>query len=200
MADVARISTSLALIIKRTGRQDVLFIKRCGDGSEAPAGGPHVKDTAHHGSALFINNKMMLIRRVALVAVGRICSHEFAVLRTGPLDCLDLLGGIPAVKFIKQVQKAHNIGTAIVAFRVNTVIQCNEAAAQRGKQIIRILTELDVVPSEAGQVFHQDEVNTFGFCVLNELFDRRMIEIRSGIAIITVSSIFIPAHLTHIVL
>ena len=41
------------------------------------------------------------ILRIALIAVGGVGSHEFSVFSTGSLDRLDLLAGVPAVKFIK---------------------------------------------------------------------------------------------------
>ena len=101
MVDVARVAAPLALVVERTGRQNALLVERDGDGTEANAGGAHGEDAAHSRGGFLVDDKVVLILRVALVAVGRVGSHELAAFRAGPLDRLDLLGGVPAVKLVK---------------------------------------------------------------------------------------------------
>ena len=101
VVDVARVATPLALIVERTGRQNALLVERDGDGAEACAGGAHGEDAAHHGCGFLVDDKVVLILRVALVAVGGVGSHELAAFRAGSFDRLDLLGGVPAVKLVK---------------------------------------------------------------------------------------------------
>ena len=101
VVDVARVAAPLALIVERTGRQNALLVERDGDGAEAHAGGAHGEDAAHGRGGFLVDDKVVLILRVALVAVGGVGSHELAAFRAGSFDRLDLLGGVPAVKFVK---------------------------------------------------------------------------------------------------
>ena len=101
VVDVARVAAPLALVVERTGRQNALLVERDGDGAEACAGGAHGEDAAHGRGGLLVDDEVVLILRVALVAVGGVGSHELAAFRAGPFDRLDLLGGVPAVKLVK---------------------------------------------------------------------------------------------------
>ena len=101
VVDVARVAAPLALIVERTGWQNALLVERDGDGTEAHAGGAHGKNAAHGRGGFLVDDKVVLILRVALVAVGGVGSHELAAFRAGSFDRLDLLGGVPAVKLVK---------------------------------------------------------------------------------------------------
>ena len=101
VVDPARIALPLALVVQHTGGWDAFFVQCDGDGVKPCSGCPHLKDTAHNRGGVLVDHQMVLIRRVPLVAIGGVGSHEFAVFCTGFFDCLDLLAGIAAIKFIK---------------------------------------------------------------------------------------------------
>ena len=101
MVDPARIVLSLALVVQHTGGWDTFLVQYNGDGVKPCSGCPHLKDTAHNRGGVLVDHQMVLIRRVPLVAIGGVGSHEFTVFRTGFLDRLDLLAGITPIKFVK---------------------------------------------------------------------------------------------------
>ena len=101
MINTARIAPPLALVVQHTGGWDAFLIQRDGDGVKPRSGCPQLKDTAHNRGGVLVNHQMVLIRRVPLVAIGGVGSHEFAVFRTGFFDRFDFLTGVAAIKFVK---------------------------------------------------------------------------------------------------
>ena len=101
VVDAAGVALALALVVQHAGGGYPFLIERRRDRMKSHAGGPHRKDTAHNGRGFLVDHKVVLIQRVAPVTVGGIGSHELAALGAGFLDGLDLLAGIPAIKFVK---------------------------------------------------------------------------------------------------
>ena len=110
------------LVIQSARRQDIFTVQNTGDSGIALPGGSQLKYPAHHRGGFLINHKAVLILRAAQITVGRVGAHKHTVFRTGSLYRLNLFAGIPAVKFIKQVQKAHYIIAAIAVLRINAVV------------------------------------------------------------------------------
>ena len=101
VVNLTRVVLPFALIVQHSGRLNSFLVERHGDGPKAHALTTHGEDTSHNRRGFLVDHKMVLIRGVALVAVGGIGSHEFSVLRTRFLHGLDLLAGIPAVELVK---------------------------------------------------------------------------------------------------
>jgi len=198
VVDAAGIGAALALIVQLTGRLDALVVEGGGDFSEGSAGGPHSEHTADQGRGFLVNDEMVLVLGVPLVAVGRVGAHVFPALRAGFLDGFHFLAGVTAVKLVEQVQKAHNIGAAVVPHGVDAVVERDEAAPNGGEQVIGILTELNVVPAKPGKVFDEDDVDALGLGVSDQALNAGALEICPTVAIVNVNVDFIPALFPHI--
>ena len=198
MVDAAGIAAALTLVVQFTGRLDALGVEGGGNFSECGAGGTHSEHTADQGGGFLVDDEMVLIQRVSLVAIGRIGSHVFPVLRTGFFDGFHLFAGITAVKLIKQVQKAHDIGTAVIFHGVDAIVERDEAAPDGGEQIIGVLPKLDVVPAKPGEVFNKDDVDTSGFGVSDQPLDAGALEIGPTITVINIYVYLVPVLLPHI--
>ena len=101
VVDTAGVGAALALIVQLTGRLDTLGVQGGGDLSERHAGGPHSKNTADQRRGFLVNDEMVLVQRVTLVADGRICTHVLPVLGAGFFDRFHLFTCVPAVKLVK---------------------------------------------------------------------------------------------------
>ena len=96
-----RIVLAPLLVIGFSGGLDALIVE-CRRNSEIPhPRGPHCKDTANNRRGIFINDEMMLVLRVPLIAVGGICTHEFSRLRASLFYRPHLLTGVTAVKLVE---------------------------------------------------------------------------------------------------
>ncbi len=190
----------LPLVIQRPRRRDAVLVQLVGDLAERSACRPHVKDMAHDGRGFFINDEVVFIHRVPFVSEGGISPHEFPVFRTGFFDRLDLFAGISTVKFVKKVQKAHNIGAAVIVPGVNAVIEGDEPATDGRKQVVRILPKFNVVSAEPGKVFYQNDIDSLGLCVLDQPLDTGPLKIRPGVSIINIDVNLIPAPVPNILL
>ena len=166
----------------------------------AHAGGPHSKNTADNRSGFFINDKMVLIFRVTLVTEGGIGSHKFSAFRAGFFDGTYFFAGVTAIKFIEQVQKTHRVHVPVLLCGVYTVIKRNKPTADGRKQIIRILTKLNVVPAKSGKVLDEYDIEASGLCVGDQALDTRALEIRSRVAVVDISVDFVPALLPNVAL
>ena len=101
VVDTAGIALAFPLIVQHARWLDAFLVEGNRYGMEAHAGGPHSKEPAHGGCRILVNDKVMFVCGVPLVTVGRIGPHEFSAFRAGFFHSLDLLAGIPAIKFVK---------------------------------------------------------------------------------------------------
>ena len=125
-------------------------------------------------------------------------SHELPAFRAGFFDGFDLFAGVTAVKLVEQVQKAHDIGAAVIFHGVDAVVERDEAATDGREQIIGILPKLDIVPAKPGEVFDQDHIDALGLGVSNQTLDAGTLEIRSTVAVINIHVDLVPALFPHI--
>ncbi len=92
---------------------------------------------------------MVFVVRVPQIAVRCVGPHVLSIFRAGFFDRFYFFAGVPAVELVEQVHKAHDIIAAVTLLRVHTVVQRNKPASNRRKQVVGVLAELDVVPTEA---------------------------------------------------
>ena len=101
MIDAARVRLALPLIVENAGRLNTFFIQNPGNLTEGQPRCSQGKDTAHDWRGFFVDDKMVLVRRVPFIAKRRICTHKFSILRTGFFDGFYLFTCVSAVKFVK---------------------------------------------------------------------------------------------------
>ena len=80
-----------------------------------------------------------------------------------------LLAGISGVPLVKDVHDRHHFhSVAVAVFRIYVILYGNKPNTERRKDIIHILSDFDVVPSESGQVF--DDKCVFGLLTISCAF------------------------------
>ena len=108
--------------------------------------------------------------------------------------------GVTAIKLIKQVQKTHDIGTAVIVSSVDTVVEGNEPASNGREQVVCVLTELNIVSAKPREVFDEYYVDTLGLGVLNQTLDTGTLEVCSRETVINIHINLIPAPVMDILL
>lgn len=81
----------------------------------------------------------------------------------------------------------------VIALAVQTVQHRNKPASQAGKYNVCVPAYLHEVPSQAGQVLDENDIDASGLCVSNQA-----LEDCSRVAVIHIGVHFIPAPLPHI--
>lgn len=71
--------------------------------------------------------------------------------------------------FVKHVHDRHHVHTRAVPVRcVNVVAYGYKAYAVGGKYVIEILSDHDIVSSEAGEVFYHNGIDATRFCIVQQ--------------------------------
>ena len=125
---------------------------------------------------------MIFIRRIFLVAVGRKGRNVSAIPHFGGKSRADLLGCIPRIHLIDDVFEGGNV--RIRAVGIVAVIDGDVAHALGGKIDLRILPCCNVVASQAGKVFGDDQIDLFGFDVPDHPLEIRAVKIRAAPAVV----------------
>ena len=90
----------------------------------------------------------MLVRFTFPVAEGRIAADILAAFERGQLDCLDLAAGVPRVEVIHHIFQ-NDQHFAVLAERINTVIQRDETASEEWEHKVCVLARFNVISTEA---------------------------------------------------
>ena len=141
---------------------------------------------ADDGCRLIVHYQLILIVGRLLVSVG---GERADVLPAFPLHIqvtADFHGNIPAVCVIYEIfeRNQHFIRCAHFLCRVYIVVDGNETHTQIGKNFLNITPRLNVVPTESGQILHNDAVHPAGFDVLQHFLKCRAFEADPRISII----------------
>ncbi len=143
---------SLRHVVKGSGRGDFFRVENQGNFAETIALQPQVKDVPHYRSGHRINLQNVLVRRTLPVAEGSVAAHIFPSLEGGQLHRLDFVAGVPGIEVVHYIfQNDHHF--IVLADGVHTIVESDEAAAERWKNEVGIFARFNVITTEPAEVF-----------------------------------------------
>ena len=193
-----RLSDTLVIVVKRC--QHTFLIQDSCDLQRLHTACIHLKDSANDSCGVRINDRSTHFIIALNITVWAIGSHHLACLCISGDDSSDLLGSVGGVPFVEHITDRHHIHICTVRIeRINAVIQCDETDIIHRKNIVRVLTDLNVVSAETGEVFADDKVDLAVLGIVKHSLHTRSVETCSADAVIDVLIIDRPALFTNVV-
>ena len=123
----------------------------------------------------FVHDQLGMIAGVLLISIGCKTSHKITAF---PLDrklALDFDGNVPAVRIVEQVPHWDHDGIAGLPRRLTVIVvrHCNQPNPHDRKNAFQITSHFNVIPSKAGQIFHQNAVDSPLFQFPEQVLERR---------------------------
>ena len=123
----------------------------------------------------FVHDQLSMIAGVLLVSIGCKTSHKITAF---PLDrklALDFDGNVPAVRIVEQVPHWDHDGIAGLPRRLTVIVvrHRNQPNPHDRKNAFQITSHFNVIPSKAGQIFHQNAVDSPLFQFPEQVLERR---------------------------
>ncbi len=95
---------------------------------------------------------------------------------------------------IEQIHYRHHIHSrGVLIRRVNIVVESNKADIVGRKNVINILSDLNVVASETAEVLYNDKIDFSSLCVVKQACNGWSVKVRTGESIVNVSVKNVPA-------
>lgn len=193
-----RLADTLVIVVKRC--QHSFFIQDSCDLQRLHAACIHLKDSADDSCGIRINDRSTHLIIALNITVWAIGSHHLACLCISGDNSPDLLGSVCSVPFVEHITDRHHIHICTIGIeRINSVVQCDETDIVHRKNIVRVLTYLNVISSETGEVFADDKIDPAVFRIVKHSLHTRSVERCSADTVINVLIIDRPALFTDIV-
>lgn len=162
--------------------QNFLGSKRLPDCADRCAVRCHSEDTLHNRGGLRVNEEGLVIR-IQFVAIGNRATASLAMLHAVAEDGLDLLGRVPGIPFVHDIEEWRKfvLGRAVA---VDIVVDGNEADSLLREEDLRIKTHLKVVPADSRHVLDAYYRHIPRLDLFQKSLEARAVEIRAGVAII----------------
>ena len=165
---------------------DFLCIQAVCDALIAHAAGLPAENTLHILCGQFVHDQLGMIAGVLLVSIGCKTSHKITAF---PLDrklALDFDGNVPAVRIVEQVPHWDHDGIAGLPRRLTVIVvrHGNQPDPHDRKNAFQITSRFNVIPSKAGQIFHQNTVDGPLLQFPKQSLERRPFKVRAGVTIV----------------
>lgn len=141
-------------------------------------------DPPHLRGLLRLDHKMVPVRRVLAVAVGRIGPDKLAHLPARLERGAHLAGDVLCVKVVEDRPEGGHI--ALLGGRVDAVVHRDVADAPLGKIPLEVVARQDVVAPETGEVLGEHRVDPARLDVLHHAQEARPVEVRPRVAVVRV--------------
>ena len=127
-----------------------------------------------------------MIAGVLLVSIRCKAPHKIAALPLYRKLTLDFDGNIPTVGIVEQIPHRNHDGIAGLPRRLAVIIirHCNQPDPHDRKNAFQITSHFNVIPSKAGQIFHQNAVDSPLFQFPEQVLERRPFKVRAGVTIV----------------
>ncbi len=166
-------------VVVGRGVEDVVIPEPAGDSLVAETLASILKDGLYHLRRL----------RVDDIAEGGFRTDKLSGLRHDLFRGAGLFAGLFGVVPVKKVDHGHHVGVWVfVVPDVVTVRDGDEAHAQARKDFLHVFAGTDVVASEPREILDDDGVDAPALGVLQEVRERRTLEIRAGVSVVNVLS------------
>ena len=180
----AQLCTALQLSCSR-GRY-LSYIQTVCDALIAHTADLPAENILHCFRCQFVHDQFGMIAGVLLVSIGCKTSNKIAALPLYRKLTLDFDGNIPTVGIVEQIPHWDHDGIAGLPRRLTVIVVChsNQPDPHDWKNAFQITSHFNVIPSKAGQIFHQNAVDSPLFQFPEQVLERRPFKVRAGVAIV----------------
>ena len=166
-----------------------LLVEESGDVPAAHAGEGQGEDPPHDRGYFFINDDLVLLRWVHLVAVNRLAADELSLPLLIPLDRFDLLGDILGIHVVHDGPEGGDIVGGGVHAGVDAVQQGDVPRPMFREISLHVVAGQDVVPAQSGEVLGDDHVDLLGLDVGNHPLEGRPVKTGAAPAVVYIGVI-----------
>ena len=167
------------------GREHSREIEAVCDGFAALPRDALGKNLPHYLGGVWVDDQPVFVVRVLGIAERRERTDEIPVAPLHVQMAADFFGGVAAEGVVEQVLHRHNnVAGTVQMFAVITVIDCDEAYSQGGKQLRDIPAAINVVSAEPRKVFDNYAVDPAAIHIGQEPLEIFTVGIRPGFAVI----------------
>ena len=134
-----------------------------------------VKNVLHCFRCQFVHDQLGMIAGVLLVSIGCKTSHKITAFSLDRKLTLDFDGNIPTVGIVEQIPHRNHDGIAGLPRRLAVIIirHCNPPDPHDRENTFQITPHFNVISSKAGQIFHQNTVDSPLFQFPEQVLERR---------------------------
>ena len=151
----------------------------------------HIEYHSHHRSSFRINNKMVLVGRVDIVAIGRKRADKLSLFTLICESSADLCGNILDVHFIVGAcEKPH--GAVTFAFGIGIVGNSDESDSPFEKSVIDVLFNYDRITGKSGLILAKNDIDIALFAVAQQAEKLRAAAVNAAVTVIHVYIINFP--------
>lgn len=161
-----------------------LLVEEGGDIPAAHTGEGQGEDSPHNGSHFLINDDLIFLRGVYLVAVHRLAADKLSLPLLIPLDALDFLGDILGIHVVHDGTKGRYIVGGRVYSSVDAVQQRDVPHPVLGEVPLHVVAGQNVVLAQPGEVLGDDHVDLLGLDASDHPLEGRAVKIRAAPAVI----------------
>ena len=180
----AQLCTALQLSCRR--RWCFLRIQAVCDALIAHAADLPAENVLYRFCCQFVHDQFGMIGRILPVSIRCKAPHKIAAFALNHKLALDLDGNVPAVRIVEQVPHWNHDGIAGLPRRLTVIVvrHCNQPNPHDRKNAFQITSHFNVIPSKAGQIFHQNAVDGPLLQFPEQVLERRPFKVRAGVAIV----------------
>ena len=167
-----------------------LLIESGGDFSAAHPIQRHGEDPPHDGCHFLVNDDLVLLRGVHLVAIHGLATDELPPALLIPFDGLDLLGNVLGIHVVHNRPEGGDVIGSGFHAGVDAVQQGNVTHTLFREVPLHVVTGHDVVAAQTGQVLGDDHIDLFGFNVRKHPPECRAVKGGSAVAVIDIGVVY----------
>ena len=178
-------------------RWNAFFIQSCRDLAAAHTVQCHSKDPPHHGRRFLVNDDLVFLIGVHLVAIDGLAADKLSLALLIPLDALDLLGDVLGVHIVHDGPERRDVVGAGLHAGVDAVQKRNVAHPMLRKVPLHIVAGHDVVTPQTAQVLGNDHVDLPGLNIADHSLKIRAVKVGTAPAIVNVGVINLQTVFLH---
>ena len=166
-----------------------LLVEEGGDIPAAHTGEGQGENPPHDRGYFFVNDDLVFLRGVHLVAIHRLAADELSLPLLIPLDRFDLLGDILGVHVVHDGPEGRDVVGGGVHAGVDAVQQGDVPHPVLREVPLHVVAGQDVVPAQSGEVLGDDHVDLLGLDVGNHPLEGRPVKTGAAPAVVYIGVI-----------
>ena len=164
-------------------RVDLVIEQDAGDVVGAFALNGQLEDTPHHGSRFLVDQPVVFVLRVFLIAVDGTVGGWLAGFPLDPNGGFLLAAQVTKIPFVHDVEEGRKL-VAVLVITVHAVGNGNKVDAMLPEEYLRVKAGLQIVTPRPAHILDNDMGHLACFNVRHQLFPCRTLEIAAAPSII----------------